>query len=360
MPLGPSKSAPSLQAVDEQLESERERRDKLTERERVRGVKIFAQRKIMREGMTHARKAETSQAKENFRIDHEIRVERWTGRTQGSPLETDQWHNDELIYAAAQVRDQAAVVQRKNAAKYKSQSQNAVIYAGLAEKDELGRLRKERRALEHQQKELKALQDLEKVNVKVKNVEVMKQKFQAEMNARPQLQRFCSDYYTMPILDKEERAKETLKQLENVVLTRTKSPRDSETDFVEFDEDGNAFMVEKEPDPWDAVETVFDALSEPTGQGLSMASFEKIFGACGIIGAGRLRIVDVDVIYANIRVAGRRKFIRFEAFKEACRLVAEKLKCSVEDVQACVALLNRRRRTPGSSRGVTPNSAGGS
>eukprot|EP00927_Polykrikos_kofoidii_P007195 TRINITY_DN12934_c0_g1_i1.p1 TRINITY_DN12934_c0_g1~~TRINITY_DN12934_c0_g1_i1.p1 ORF type:complete len:508 (-),score=83.35 TRINITY_DN12934_c0_g1_i1:40-1455(-) len=90
----------------------------------------------------------------------------------------------------------------------------------------------------------------------------------------------------------------------------------------------------EDDDSWRLVEARFDEFLDVNG--LGVVDFVKLLIDCDIIDR-RFTRRDAELVFTNVRVAGRQKFIWFDQFKEAMRLVAARKGCPVSDLQAFVA-----------------------
>jgi len=95
--------------------------------------------------------------------DRAEKREMWNQRLRNSPFTVDLLAENERIDEEFQVRSKEETRRAKLLAKKKAKVKNEIILKALAEHDDLGALRQEKRALAEETKRLRAMRDLEKV-----------------------------------------------------------------------------------------------------------------------------------------------------------------------------------------------------
>lgn len=112
------------------------------------------------------------------------RLERWVNMTQGNPLHVDQWADDQKKYTDFRTRDKAEQIRRKVAERRRREAHQAVLTKATTERDEVTELRAERRMLVENQKQLKAIQDVERSNGRF--MKVLQERKKAEFDKQQQ------------------------------------------------------------------------------------------------------------------------------------------------------------------------------
>mmetsp|Transcript_73013 Transcript_73013/g.144741 ORF Transcript_73013/g.144741 Transcript_73013/m.144741 type:complete len:199 (+) Transcript_73013:46-642(+) len=126
-----------------------------------------------------------------MRRDQQERFERWKQKTQGNPLAGDQWVEDQQAYEANQRKIKQERQQQRRAERQQRGAYNAVFAKAVAEVDEAGLLRAERRAAIENEQQLKAMHDVEKTCARQAKVLQLRQERELERQAL-QLQRTLS------------------------------------------------------------------------------------------------------------------------------------------------------------------------
>lgn len=119
------------------------------------------------------------------------RVGRWSEKMQGSPLSVDQWAEDQRIFELNRIRDKQEQQKRKLMERRLREAHNTIVQRATAERDELEELRTERRLLVENKKQLKALKDVERTNLRA--LKVLEDRKKAELDRQQsQLERAMS------------------------------------------------------------------------------------------------------------------------------------------------------------------------
>lgn len=156
--------------------SSTEERDKLLRRlemcakAREESTKImsirFAQRDAVKEEMLKNRTAYLGEMSNSRRE----RDERWTRKLQRSPFAVDLVAENQRIDEENRVRDHVELRKQKLMKARSREAHNAIFKRAVAESDELDLLRQEKRMLLENEKELKALRDVEKSNARTAQI----------------------------------------------------------------------------------------------------------------------------------------------------------------------------------------------
>merc|ERR550514_1827141 len=158
------------------VDSSRRERDKLLRRlemcakAREESTKImsirFAQRDAVREEMMKTRQTFLAGMSSSRRE----RDERWTRKLQRSPFAVDLVAENQRIDEENRVRDHVELRKQKLMKQRSREAHNAIFKRAVAESDELDLLRQEKRMLLENEKELKALRDVEKSNARTAQI----------------------------------------------------------------------------------------------------------------------------------------------------------------------------------------------
>merc|ERR1739848_123207 len=99
------------------------------------------------------------------------RDQRWSRKTQRSPFAVDLVAEDQRIDEENRVRDQIAQRKSKLLANRQREAHNAIFKQAVLESDELEVLRREKRLLLENEKQLKAMKDVEKTNARTAQIQ---------------------------------------------------------------------------------------------------------------------------------------------------------------------------------------------
>mmetsp|Transcript_5791 Transcript_5791/g.13639 ORF Transcript_5791/g.13639 Transcript_5791/m.13639 type:complete len:191 (+) Transcript_5791:102-674(+) len=111
-----------------------------------------------------ANKNSRSQLISDMHRAQQERVDRWVHKTQGSPLLADLWAEDQKVFELNRSRNKHERIHKKRADKLQREAHQSIYNRVMAEEDELEILRGEKRLLVENEKQLKALRDVEKTN----------------------------------------------------------------------------------------------------------------------------------------------------------------------------------------------------
>lgn len=120
--------------------------------------------KQQRDNLEKARKQEKVETWKRMQADKAKREARWTQKMEGHAFHTDLWAEDEQLWDLNQVVDAKARTRERSAEKAALKDQADRRKAKVGEVDQLDILRKEKKKLQEDQKELKARLDLDKVD----------------------------------------------------------------------------------------------------------------------------------------------------------------------------------------------------
>merc|ERR1719486_743088 len=108
------------------------------------------------------------------------RDERWTRKLQRSPFAVDLVAENQRIDEENRVRDHIEQRKQKLMQQRNREAHNAIFKRAVAESDELDLLRQEKRMLLENEKQLKALRDVEKSNARTAQILQERRKQQLE------------------------------------------------------------------------------------------------------------------------------------------------------------------------------------
>merc|ERR1719335_546920 len=98
------------------------------------------------------------------------RDERWTRKLQKSPFAVDLVAENQRIDEENRVRDHIELRKQKLMQQRNREAHNAIFQRAVAESDELDLLRQEKRMLLENEKQLKALRDVERSNARTAQI----------------------------------------------------------------------------------------------------------------------------------------------------------------------------------------------
>jgi len=239
------------------------------ERERIEGGW-----KLRRQELEKGRKKEKYDTWLRMQKDKDEREARWVQKTSNNAFGVDLWEEDQQIYGRCQAfnaKDKERLRQTATAMMNNSQSK---IKAKIGEIDVLGGLRREKKKLHMDQKELKARLDLDKVDKRLFNVKVKeeaKHEAHQEMLAgKGHLDRSHSDFFTEHRLSPQQRLQRASSQ---PMFSRGPSPGSPA---------GNQAMFQR----------LLSRLE--SGDEIPTAMLEHAFLEIDIDGYGSLQLIDLD------------------------------------------------------------------
>lgn len=136
----------------------------------------FAERDVVKNNMTRER-VELKQSCLQAKNDRE---ERWGRKLQRSPFAVDLVAEDQRIHEENRVRDNVEQRRQRLMARRNREAHNAIFKRATAEMDELDALRSEKRMLLENERQLKALRDVEKSNARTAQILQERRKLQLE------------------------------------------------------------------------------------------------------------------------------------------------------------------------------------
>merc|ERR1719377_7915 len=110
----------------------------------------------------------------------QAREERWSRKLQRSPFAIDLVAEDQRISEENRVREHVETRRQRLMARRNREAHNAIFKRATAEMDELDHLRAEKRMLLENEKQLKALRDVEKSNARTAQILQERRKQQLE------------------------------------------------------------------------------------------------------------------------------------------------------------------------------------
>jgi hypothetical protein len=112
------------------------------------------------------------------------REQRWVRKTTKSPFAVDLVAEDQRIEEENRVREDIATRKGKLLAARHNEAHNAIFKRAVAESDELEILRKEKRVLLQNEKQLKAMRDVERTNARTAQIQAQKERMEEDRQDR--------------------------------------------------------------------------------------------------------------------------------------------------------------------------------
>jgi len=211
-----SLSAPSLphaaKALSHQLQQDKvedvarsERRVPIFAKAQKEKEHLEEKNKKKRADCEKARKLEKLQTWKRMQVDKEKRETRWTQKMEKHAFHVDLWAEDEALYVQNRISDSQTSLRERATDKAVSKDQADRRKAKVGEVDQLDILRKEKKKLQEDQKELKARLDLDKVNQRCEaaqdKADVKVEALQCKRGDLGLLDRSHSDFFTEPRLN---------------------------------------------------------------------------------------------------------------------------------------------------------------
>merc|ERR1719191_1902569 len=112
------------------------------------------------------------------------REQRWVRKTTRSPFAVDLVAEDQRIEEENRVREDIASRKAKLLAARHNEAHNAIFKRAVAESDELEILRKEKRVLLQNEKQLKAMRDVERTNARTAQIQAQKERMEEDRQQR--------------------------------------------------------------------------------------------------------------------------------------------------------------------------------
>lgn len=142
----------------------------------VIGSMMFAERDVVKLKM----KREEQEAKERYLIQKHDRLDRWGRKLQRNPFSVDLVAEDQRVHEEHRVRNDAEKRRQGLIARRNREAHTAILKRATAEADDLDELRSEKRMLLENEKQLKALRDVEKSNARTAQILQDRRKQQLE------------------------------------------------------------------------------------------------------------------------------------------------------------------------------------
>merc|ERR1719321_1547154 len=146
------------------------RRLEMCARAREESTKIMSIRFAQRDAVKNDMRRERTFHLEKLSASQRERDERWSRKLQRSPFAVDLVAENQRIDEENRVRDHVEQRKQKLMKQRSREAHNAIFKRAVAESDELDLLRQEKRMLLENEKELKALRDVEKSNARTAQI----------------------------------------------------------------------------------------------------------------------------------------------------------------------------------------------
>lgn len=146
------------------------RRLEMCAKAREESAKIFSIRFAERDAVKTDMRRDRQQLLEKLQTSKIERNERWTRKLQRSPFAVDLVAENQRIDEEARVRDHVEQRRQRLMARRNREAHNAIFKRATAETDELNQLRAEKRMLLENERQLKALRDVEKSNARTAQI----------------------------------------------------------------------------------------------------------------------------------------------------------------------------------------------
>lgn len=167
-PLGVSHLLPELATTEER--ERLLRRLEMCAKAREESTKIMSLRFAQRDAVKHDMKRERQQHLEKLVHSSRERDERWNRRLQRSPFAVDLVAENQRIDEENRVRDHVERRRQRLMQRKAKEAHNAIFERAKQETDELEQLRAEKRMLLENEKQLKALRDVERSNARTAQI----------------------------------------------------------------------------------------------------------------------------------------------------------------------------------------------
>jgi len=160
------------------------RRLEMCAKAREESTKIMSIRFAERDAVKHRISRERQEHHEKLVSSKQVRDERWNRKLQRSPFAIDLVAEDQRISEENRVRDHVEQRRQRLMARRNREAHNAIFKRATAEMDELDQLRAEKRMLLENEKQLKALRDVEKSNARTAQILQERRRVQLEKQSR--------------------------------------------------------------------------------------------------------------------------------------------------------------------------------
>lgn len=154
------------------------RRLEMCAKAREESTKIMSIRFAERDAVKSNLRKERQQYQEKLQSVQHEREERWQRKLQKSPFAVDLVAENQRIDEENRVRDHVEQRRQRLMARRNREAHNAIFKRATAEMDELDQLRAEKRMLLENERQLKALRDVEKSNARTAQILTERRKMQ--------------------------------------------------------------------------------------------------------------------------------------------------------------------------------------
>merc|ERR1719409_1539163 len=146
------------------------RRLEMCAKAREESTKIMSIRFAERDAVKNNLRRERQEQQEKMQSSQHERDERWVRKLQKSPFAVDLVAENQRIDEENRVRDHVEQRRQRLMARRNREAHNAIFKRATAEMDELDQLRAEKRMLLENERQLKALRDVEKSNARTAQI----------------------------------------------------------------------------------------------------------------------------------------------------------------------------------------------
>jgi len=165
--------------------------------------------KAQKEKMEQARKEEARATAKRMQLDKAKREERWTKKYESHAFHTDLWAEDEAVYTQGKIVAEKTLTRERALETAKLKDAAFRRTEKIGDIDHLEVLRKEKKRLQEDQKQLKALLDVDKVDKRCAaaqyKMQMNKEALEMKIAEMGHLDRSHSDFFTDKRLHHEER-----------------------------------------------------------------------------------------------------------------------------------------------------------
>lgn len=163
------------------------RRLEMCAKAREESTKIMSIRFAQRDAVKHDMKQDRRVYLDRLLASQRERDERWARRLHKSPFAVDLVAEDQRISEENRVRQLVEHRRAKSTAAKSRDAHHRIFKRATAESDELEQLRREKRQLLENEKQLKALRDVEKSNARTLQILQARQEKQLELKRMKQM-----------------------------------------------------------------------------------------------------------------------------------------------------------------------------
>jgi len=163
------------------------RRLEMCAKAREESTKIMSIRFAQRDAVKHDLKTDRRVYLDRLVASQRERDERWARKLQKSPFAVDLVAEDQRISEENRVRQIVEQRRAKSTAARSQEAHNRIFKRATAEQDELEQLRREKRQLLENEKQLKALRDVERSNARTLQILQVRQQKQQELKRMKQM-----------------------------------------------------------------------------------------------------------------------------------------------------------------------------